>query len=293
MKKLFIFIFALFCSLATYSQMDASLHTLEITKIKHKNNYVAAKQLITLLGNTLGQSYNIKSHSSIVIKPKINTGKAHLIEGMDIKAAGKPELKFTIRDKTRKIDTSYVYVKELSAATPTKLGEKLVQTFSEDAQAKAELLEVINAFFAINYADGCAAHFEKVATLREKKEYHKALVILANMVAVSSCSEKAVQMQDEIIADIDQEACDNKMHKATILVNSNSAYEMKQAIRILLTISPTAPCAQEALNLSKQIGEKMKGKDKIMAKVNQYQQFYTQQGNDKWRAYYMNKVMSH
>ncbi len=291
MKHFCIILLAISFSLPVFGQFDESLHTLKIANVKHKNNYVAAKQLSGVLSSLLGDSYNIKRKSSLVIQAAIDLGKSHLIEGMDVKAVGKPELRIRIIDKTVKRDTTFVFAKELSASTPAMLGQKLVETFDNDQQAQADFNALIKDFLTKNYADGCMDHFAKVAALRDKKEYRKALIILANMVSASSCAQKAIQEQEAIIAAMDEESCANKMQKAKILVNSSSVYEMRRAIRILLSISPSAPCADEALALSKEIGKKMEGKKNVVTELNEYQQFFLG-GNEQWRAYYIDRVLS-
>lgn len=270
-------------------QFDESLHTLKINQLKSKSDYRTKNDFNSFLKDFLKTDYNLAARSIIVIKPVLKGGSTHLIEGMEAKVVGKPKLEIHIFDKISERDSAFVYSKDMSAMTDEDPNRKFINLFVEDKTAQIAFKQFLKAFVKEAFQNECATKFDAVAKMREKKNYRKAMILLANIAAESSCKAKAIQMQEDMLKEQAAKNCDKKIHQATLIVNSELVFQYKKALKILLSIPPDAPCASEALALSKKMGENMKDNPKAAADLTRYEQSFSNK-ND-WRTFYLERLL--
>lgn len=288
MKNLLIILF-ISLGFSLSAQFNEDNYSLELIKIKYRANYRTAIQLTEGISNILSEDYNLVRRSNIQLSIIINTGKSNLIEGMDIQVVGKPEIKFSIKDNVTKNKNSYVYSKDLKVRTNKSLGEKLVNSFLNDDNAKKEFIAFVEEFVKKQFDSKCEKHFANIEKLANKKDYRNA--IRQTMILIpSSCKAKAITLKDQLFKDQADYYCEKKIQKAKIMVNSGIFFQMKRAIKILLSIPPDAPCATEAFGLSKQIGEKMKELNKTSKNIDTYIQLFNE-NKDDWRSFYIKSIM--
>ncbi len=270
MKKIIVLSLVFIFSQTSFAQFSSSNYTIRLTRAKFKQNYAASQKFNTDLNENLSNSFNIGHHSNIIIKPVINTGKAHLIEGMDIKATGNPQLEFIIQEKYSNKDDIFIYKKQITTKNISSMGDQLVALFINDAKAHDDLTQFINNFINLSFNEGCIKQFEKIDNLVQEQKYEDAIRLVSNLIP-SPCKSKAKSIQSELIKKYSETICKSKIQQASIMVNSGVSFQMKRAIPLLLSISPTAPCAKEAIELANKIGSKMDNTQQISADIKRYQ----------------------
>lgn len=289
MKKILVTSFVLLMAFVVRGQFDESLHTIKITQLKSKSDYRARNDFNKFLKDFLKTDYNVAARSTIVVKPMLKKGGTHLIEGMEAKVVGKTKLEIHIIDKISKKDSVFVYSKATSAMTDENPDKNFINSFLDDETAQMAFKLVLKAFVKESFQNNCAAKFDAVAKMKEKKNHRKTMALLANIAAENSCRAKAIQMQEDILKEQAVINCDKKIHEATLIVNSKLVFQYKKALKILLSISPDAPCAEEALALSKTMGENMKDNPKAAADLTRYEQSFSNK-ND-WRTFYLERLL--
>ena len=255
---------------STMAQFNDANYTIKLLSAKYRQNYAATRDLDNYLRENLSSTFNIGKHSNIQLKPVVNIGKAHLIEGMDIKAAGSPQLEFIVQELSTKQKDTFIYSKELTAKNKAQMGSQLISLFIKDAKAMGDLEQFIIDFINQSLSDGCVKQFEKIDLLSKEQKYKDAIRLVTNLVP-SPCSAKAKIIQKELIKQYSESECESKIHNAQIMVNTGILFQMKRAIPILLSISPQAPCASEAIALAKKIGDKMSNKPSDSVDIIRYQ----------------------
>ena len=80
-------------------------------------------------------------------------------------------------------------------------------------------------------------------------------MILNNLKEDTPCFDDKRILEQQIAEKEAQGICNQQMQKIKILANSKQLLQMDRAVQQLLLIPPNAPCAAEALQVSKEIGE--------------------------------------
>jgi len=271
------------------AQFQSQGYVLKVKPVKYKDNYKAARSLNTIVREVLESDYQFSNTSSIELKPVINTGKAHLIEGMDVKTSGKPELEFHLIDKNTKDKDVFVYSEQLTARTTGDLADALVESFGANADKQSELVTFVKAFVDKVFTEHCQEYKENIQSLNAAKKYDESIKLLLNYTK-SNCDPSAAGLLSKTLTEQSNDVCDTKMQKASVMVNSGVNFQMKRAIPILLSISPDAVCAGEAIQLAKVIGDKLGKTSTVAVELSQYQNF----GNNRsgWETYYLQQLMS-
>ncbi len=284
-------IFFLFCSISSplISQFDSDSYAIKVLPAKSKDSYKATRSLNTIIRESFSENFVITHRSSFQIKPTINIGKAHLIEGMDIKATGEPQIEFHVTDKKTKEKDVFIFKQKVNASDNAKLTEALVDAFTLDIDAQQKLNDFINAFIDKVFKENCDKYIEAVEKLNAENDFHKSLEILINL-NKSNCSPKAKTLMSKTLKAQSDYSCSEKIQKASVMINSGVTFQMKRAIPILLSISPNAPCANEAIELSKQIGSKVDKTSKISIELSKYQS--SQRNYSDWEKYYLYQLMA-
>jgi len=289
MKHLLLILFT-FVGFSLFGQFNDEKYSIDLLKIKYRDNYRTGRKLTEGLSNILSEDYNLIRNSNIRLAAVINTGKSHLIEGMDIQVIGKPELKFKIKDIVTKNEKSYIYSKDLKAGTSKLLGDALVNSFLNDDKAKDKFRLFIKDFIDLQFASGCEKQFEKIEKLVSKNDFRNAIRQTIFLMP-SSCKNEAETMQKELFKKQAIYYCEKKIQKAEIMINSGVSFQLKRAVNILLSISPEAPCASEALELSKRIGEKMSEVNQNSVSIKKYSDLYNGNRNS-WKSFYIESLMT-
>ena len=271
------------------AQFAFEKYTIKLLPVKFKEDYRTGNQLNRNLNEIVKESFNISWNSSITIKPVINTGKVHLIEGMDVKSSGKAQLEFYIKDINTKEAVSYTYAKQVSGRTTKDVAKALVDAFENDVEKQAELIVVVSEFITDNFNKHCERYREQIVKFNQENKYDKALALLLNY-DQSNCDNEATSILSQTLEEQAAYNCREKIQKASVMINSGVNFQINRAIPILLSIAPNAPCADEAIALSKQVGEKMTDSNKYRLELSKYQSF--SDDYDSWKLYYLTKLMA-
>ncbi len=285
--KSFWLIISLFLCIQSNGQLNLNNYSIKLKSFHSKDNYRATRNLNNYLNEQFQENYNIVYHSNITISSKAKLDNLRLIEGMDVKHVGKPKLEFRIQEKNTKKDTTLTYEYQIEGNNRSVVVEKLVESFIEDSDAIKEVIAISNAFITQCYIDHCSSIEAHIKSLLENNQSKQSLKQLVNFKA-SKCSPNSDKLYEEVLNKIAQKSCDQKLQEAKIMINSGVMFQMKRAIPILTSIPPNAPCANDAIELSKEIGKQLETTSKHYVELQNYQQNKL----SKWEKNYLYKILS-
>ena len=112
----------------------------------------------------------------------------------------------------------------------------------------------------------------------------QALLILNNIKENSECKSAKKSLAEKITEIQAKEFCDAQIQKIKIMSNSTVPRQLDIAMRELLMIPPNAPCADEAISISKQIGEHLTQRSEKTKKL--LIKFENIQRNNQWEEWF-------
>ncbi len=132
-----------------------------------------------------------------------------------------------------------------------------VRKFASNALFIKDLQGEIEKNYSKILSENCENTLNKITKQGSWEELNRAFQLLQYFES-SPCSESAAVRVSDVSTAIDEIACKNVMHDLSIRIESGQ-FDSRFVLLKLLSISPDATCANEAVELAKRMGE-MKGR---------------------------------
>jgi uncharacterized protein YqgV (UPF0045/DUF77 family) len=210
--------------------------------------------------------FDFTYNSTNLLTFDIDVSKILKIEGISTKFAGKGKIKLQIENPTLALDTTFVFNNNVSVANKYEIEEKLIEAFLNSPEGIKFFGKNINDYLlkvtSKNCADVIKSASKELTNKNWKDAYQK-----ANAILNSDCRNDAQSIIGKIEEAYAEEFCNEKMTRIKILANSGIDYKMEIAVDELYQIPTKAKCKEEAINISKQIGEYFLKKNNGSTKV--------------------------
>ncbi|NBA85017.1 hypothetical protein GVN16_04560 [Emticicia sp. CRIBPO] len=275
----FIFVSLLSCLKVAYAQqviIDANRSS--------NHQYYAEIKLDNYIQSELSKEFKLSANSLIGISWKVDLSKVVMLEGINTQLSGGSRIAFRLVNKLDNSDSTFFYTKNIKTSSKNELVELLVNNYIDDKTNLITLNKAISSFFNSRFGKSCDTGIQKVTSELGKENFSGALQIL-NFYRESPCQAKLSELRTHVLAKYGERVCENDMQKIKILANSGIEYQMVKAVDMLYKIPPKSPCSEEAIKVSKEIGEYMLKKSpgnsekiKVLIKI------YTDQDLNSWNG---------
>ncbi|GLR18779.1 hypothetical protein [Portibacter lacus] len=154
--------------------------------------------------------------------------------------------------------------------------------------SKSDVKSFITDFYQSSFSNDCESFVEEAKVLNQKQRYREALILMYKAPKNEECSTEINQLTEDIHLNIAKASCEKEIHALTLIVNTKDLYQIRKNTYKLLRIPPDAPCAEEAINLSKEIGKLFEVENqKLPKEVSEFNVFIENQNRDGWRDRYL------
>lgn len=218
--------------------------------------------LVEYLLNSKPENFNIEDNSKITVGCEVDISKVFKIEGLTTKYVGKSKINFKIVNSSGEMDTTFIYSTDINSPSKGEVFSKTKANFIKDKVGLAKMNHEIHSYLLASANNNCKSELESAkqdfANKEWKDSYQKASSLL-----LSSCKNDAKALMVKIDSARDEEFCNEKLTKIKIMAKSGIEYRMEMALEELLTIPRNSKCKEEALKISKQIGDYLLKKGEI------------------------------
>lgn len=215
----------------------------------------------------------------------------NLLEGIDTYYFAKLETTISIKSNINSLEKTITVQSEAKGKNECDAQRKAFLK-SVKGKNKAKVYELLKAYSEENFTSFCTSISEKASELMRAEKFQEALSLLNAIPEESECSSTLFSLRDNIVMEIANANCKKEMHELTLIVNSGEINLVKRNIYRLLRIPPNAPCADEAIELSKKIGELMKANNKSSKELKEFNLYILEKNESSWRNRYIRSSKS-
>lgn len=280
-------IFLLFLNNISSQDTDLFLlFDLEIDHLECATSY-SQKEIIKQLKTSFEDNVLFVEDSEVNIMA-INTSiiSSKFLEGMDSYYFSEVETTIKLVSKISELEKSIVVKSEGKGKTECN---SLNKAFSKSFKGKnkAKVIELLSSYNKESATTFCSSINAKSNDLFKNRKFIEALTLLNTIPEEQNCSSELINLRESIEESIAKENCDTELYELQLIVNTGDTYLIKKNIYRLLRISPNAPCANEAITLSKQIGEILKIANSNSKDLQKFNLYIENNNNDSWRKQYI------
>lgn len=210
--------------------------------------------------------FELSYSSGNVITFNIDASKVLKIEGISTKFAGKGKISLQVENATLAIDTLFTFSNNLSVANKYEVEEKLIEAFLNTPEGLKLMAKNINAYLLKATSKNCADVIKVAHKDLENKNWRDAYRKAAE-VQNSDCRKDAQGIITKVEEAYGEEFCNEKLARIKILASSGIEYKMEMAVDELYGMPTKAKCKEEAIGISKEIGEYFLKKNNGSTKV--------------------------
>ncbi|MFY7825699.1 MAG: hypothetical protein ACOVQ4_01180, partial [Flectobacillus sp.] len=218
--------------------------------------------LIESLLNIKPENFGIEANSKITLSCEVDLSKVFKIEGLTTKYVGKSKINFKVVNNYGDLDTTFSYTIETSAPSKSEVFSKTKSSFIKDKVLQTKMNNEIHSYLLAKANHNCKTELEEAKQNFINKEWKEAYQ-KASAQLLTTCNKDAKALMTKIDMAYDEEFCNEKLTKIKIMANSGIEYRMEIALEELLTIPKNSKCKEEALKISKQIGDYLLKKGEI------------------------------
>lgn len=192
--------------------------------------------------------------STNLVSFDLDISKIFKIEGISTKFSGKGRINLKIENTLLGIDTVLKFSNNISVKNKYEIEEKLLEEFLKNVDGIKLLGKNLNTLL-INATSKKCAEIIRIANVELESKNYKDAFRKAKPLLNSDCSNAAQIVIEKIELAYGDEFCNEKLPRIKILANSGIDYKMEIAVDELYFMPLKAKCKDEAINVSKQIGE--------------------------------------
>ncbi len=281
----------LLCNISISQEYDLHKYNLKINT-PSCDNRMAVRDLHQALNAGLKKNFNIHPNSIFALNSYIEIGDSKTLEGMETYIYSDVEINFDVENIVTKEILKFNYRGKGKGRNQQGSISNAIKNFKSAKNGLKELSQQAIEYMENQLNNNCNAFIDKANNAAQKGELKSALLILNSIKENFPCYDGKKLLEIKIAEQQAQEICDRQMQKIKIMVNSKQSHQMDRAIQHLLVIPPNAPCASEALELSKEIGEYIERQSGETNKfLVQYQQIQHDQLLDQWFLYFSKREL--
>ena len=291
LKYFALFICFLLCNVSSSQTFDPSKSNLKIN-VPASDNRSAARDLHQVLNTGLKKDFNVHAQSLFSVSPYVTIGDSKLIEGMETYTYTEVEIEFIIGNKINKETKKWNYKGRGKGRNSYSAVSDAMKKFRSDKKGLKEFSKVIAEYIDKELNGNCSAFLAEAKAALELENIDQALLIISNIKEDDSCRSAIQILEKRIMEKQAQDVCEQQMQKIKIMVNSKQPLQLNRAVQYLLMIPPNAPCADEALQLSKKIGEHIDQQSgKTYELLVRYQNILHDGLSGDWFDYFLNNKL--
>lgn len=294
--KIKISLFTLFCFLSIFSfgQEESDVffkHNLMVKNTQSENRN-SARNLTSSLRKRLAKNFIVHPQSYFFLESHIEVGESKKIEAMESYTYTDLTITFQFGNTVNKNYKQWVYEGQGKGSSEYDAVNKGVSSFFKSPKGLKILKAELNAYIQSQLGENCIAFIEQAGAALNEKEPKKAALVLSVINEKSDCYARKEALEKQIIDQHKIDYCEAEMQKIQVMVNTGQYRQLNSAVYKLLLIPPDAPCAQQALDLSKDIGEKMTRKEgKAYDLLVKYQGMHSNYSYKDWRRMYYKEIL--
>jgi hypothetical protein len=283
-----------FLSVISFSQEESDVffkHNLMVKNVESENRY-ASRNLYNSLRKRLAKKFIIHPQSYFFLESHVEVGESKKIEAMESYTYTDLTITFQFGNTVNNNYKQWVYEGKGKGSNENDAVNKGVSAFFKSPDGLKVLKAELDAYIQSELGENCMAFIEKAGAALNENEPKKAALILSVINEKSDCYARKEALEKQIIDQHKVNYCENEMQKIQVMVNSGQYRQLNSAVYKLLLIPPDAPCAQQALDLSNQIGEKMTRKEgKVYDLLIKYQGMHSNYSYRDWRRIYYEEIL--
>lgn len=287
MKKYKLIITSLFLlvSIFAHSQEENLFVVLDTNVEPLKCSYSSSREVERTIKSSLKDNAVFISNSNInTLEVSFEIVSSNLLEGMDTYYYSKLKTNVLLKSNINGLEKSIILETEGKGKNECS---SLLKAYKSAFKGKNKLvlLEMFEEFNNNNFESFCSSIISKCNSLISEKEYHQALTILCKIPEKQSCSNDLISLREKIEGLIAEQNCEKEIHELTLIINSGDVGLIKKNIYRLLRIPPNAVCADEAIELSNKIGEKLENSNH--SDLDKFNLIIENKNVDLWRQTYI------
>ncbi|AWV99611.1 hypothetical protein [Arcticibacterium luteifluviistationis] len=207
----------------------------------------------TFLNTEIAKEYKLDSKSTVEIKPTMDYSKVYSIEGINLLYKGVVKVSFELGLRSSKKDTIVTYEIPVSASNKYQIVKDLILEMAEMGVVGMVLEEL--TVFSEKYSglncDVILTRYQDEVTIEGIMRLNEAI----SQTSDKSCKIKLEAAKEKILVEYGNKYCDENFNKLKVLSVSGVEFQMIKAVNILSKIPPNCKCSEEAITISKGIGE--------------------------------------
>ncbi|WP_341226630.1 hypothetical protein [uncultured Arcticibacterium sp.] len=207
----------------------------------------------TFLNTEIVKEYKLDAKSTVQIKPKMDYSKVYSIEGINLLYKGMVKVSFEIALRSSKKDTVVTYKIPVSASNKYQIVKSLISEMSEMGVVDMALEEL--TIFSEKYSrlncDAILTRYQDEVSIEGIMRLHEAMAQTSD----KSCKVRLEVAKEKVLVEYGNKYCDENINKLKVMAVSGVEFQMIKAVNILSKIPPNCKCSEEAITISKGIGE--------------------------------------
>ena len=235
------------------NEADQDIHYAITIHVDEKN--AAQSQLIqSAFKMAYADELEIKINSIFELSVGATFGEPRTIEGMDTRTYVKGKFKVALTNMlTGKNIWSETFQTNGKATQTRQATRNAIDKLASNAQLREQLMAHLQVEYEALFIQNCHTTLEQIPAVGSWNELNMAFEALQYFEG-GSCAEMAERKLLKVSQAQDELSCKTSIHELTILIESGE-FNPSEVVSKLLAISPDAPCADDAINLAKRVGE--------------------------------------
>ncbi len=210
-----------------------------------------------LLQKKLKRSFQLHQHSNFVLSSFYEMGDVKQIEAMETVTVQEVYYYFKLVNRITKTEKEWDFTINGKGDTAYKAQQNANRTMVKYKGELDKVLADIKTYIKEEQQNNCTTYVQFAQQQLETGNYITALRSVYSFPDDSECADTIQEIKQSVIEQHLANYCEKELYQIQIMVNSGELYQLRRAINKLLYISPQAPCAEEAIALSKTIGEQL------------------------------------
>ncbi|MEO1261447.1 MAG: hypothetical protein AAFZ15_21770 [Bacteroidota bacterium] len=292
-RNIFLFLcLTITANLSTAQNYDAAKDNLKVNNPTSENRAVA-RDLHRALTNGLKKDFNIHSQSIVTLSSEVAVGESKTVEAMETYIYTDVKIEFQLNNSVTEKIAAWDYSGKGKGTDKYKSLSDAIKKFRSSKEGLKKLKEFISVYINEELKNNCDSFISSAKSAVNEDQLNRALLILNNLNDSLACQDAKKTLVQKITDQQAKNICDHQMQKIKVMVNSKQPQQLDQAVRQLLLIPPNAPCAEEALQVSEEIGkhlsEKQSRTHELLVK---YQQVVNENLAEEWFQYFIQSKLN-
>jgi len=292
MRVFLIFLFLISTSSLSFGQAEQVGKNIAIrVEFESKNRKLPGRYPAMYLSNNLKRwvrkKYSLGKPKLILLKVSVESSNEKTIEGMETVILADVNLKLRIINTITGEEKEWEKVVKSKGSSLLNLKKAAVRKFI-GSPGEQELIKFADDYLENEFLTNCQKYYDISTKKYDNGEYVEAVKILSYIQSETSCSKKAKNLMHEAFLMEQKKVCNDHIYKATLAYESG---DYNSSVNHLYKISPSSPCAKEAMKLAKKLGKKFKKSDTVPKKTISVHQFILEHAQQDKHAAWNEKII--